>query len=68
MSWKTHKERNEKWFEIFIWKKNWNEKKREIISISLGYSIKLVISVVIVSIITKIQANISYLLLVFSNL
>lgn len=36
--------------------------------ISLGYNIKLTISVDIVSIITKIQANTSYLLLVFSDI
>ena len=51
----------------FSFEKN-EMKKREIISISLGYNIKLVISVDIVSIITKIQANTSNLLLVFSNI
>lgn len=43
-------------------------KKREIISISLGYSIKLTISVDIVSIITKRHANTSNLSLVLSNI
>ena len=51
----------------FSFEKN-EMKKREIMYISLGYSIKLTISVDIVSIITKIQANTSYLLLVFSSI
>ena len=43
----------------FSFEKN-EMKKREIISISLGYNIKLVISVDIVSIITKIILQIYY--------